>query len=198
MSDTNTSGGAGFNWAGALGGGIGSMIGLPFEMYAANAETQKMNQMLNNELVRQLDYEQQGQGILAQHIKDSGLKQSNQDIAKGRGDAQHAYQQLPSLAPSQISALPTLGASFHTPQVASAQALAQGNSAAAQGYTDWGVKQALETLKAKTKLAQNAQFAQGSESVLPAELSDAQNSKSDIASIGKLLGAVGGLAGGFL
>ena len=87
-----------------------------------------------------------------------------------------------------------LGSSFLSPLTTGANNASNQNAAGAQGYTDWGVKQALQNLKARSKIGQNNMFSQQSEQVLPLELNSASQSQEGLKSFGSLLGDVGGIA----
>ena len=177
-----------------LGSGLPGMVSAPFQIYGSQLEQAAMNQAIEEELARQRVFEQKGQGILAEHIKQSSVGETNKDLAEGSKKAYSAFQNAPSVAPSQQAALPTLGGSFMGARATGANNVSNANSAQAQGYTDWGVKQALQALKAKTALAQNSMFSQQSEGVLPSEIGAAQNSQSGMKAFGSLLGDAAGIA----
>lgn len=191
---TGGGGGGGGGMGAMLGGGIGGLVSAPFQIYGSMLEQKAMNQAIEEELARQQVFEQKGQGILAEHMKQSGIDATNKDLAEGSKKAYSAFNTAPNVAPSQQAALPTLGGSFMGARTTGANNVSNLNSAQAQGYTDWGVKQALQALKAKTALAQNSTFSQQSEKVLPSEIGAAQNSQSGMQAFGSLLGDAAGVA----
>lgn len=180
--------------AGLAAGGVAGLISAPFQILGSLSEQQKMNQMIEAELARQRAYQQAGQDIFNTHLEQNTLPEVNKDIVAGQQQAMHGYQNAPMIAQLGHASLPSLGASFLNPRVAGAVNTSNQNAAGPQGYTEWGVKQALQGLKARSKLLQNNQFAQNSQSVLGPEIQAASQSQSGLKAFGGLLGDAAGVA----
>jgi hypothetical protein len=171
--------------------GLGTGLGL----YSAFKTKDAMNDVLNAELARQRGYQQTGQRELDAAVAQASPEAYKRQIATGAQDARQSYQQAQPLLNASGFVTPTMQKGASDSRAGSDIRRSQEAGAQMQGYNDAAVQQAIEQLKAKTRLAQNAQFAANSEAVLPAELQSASQKYSGLASLGSLAGTAGGLLG---
>ena len=160
-----------------------------------NAEAQSAeNDATNAELLRQKQYQDQGQSLFKQSLGQSGVETAQKQIATGavgRQEAMTKQAAIPLTTSQASSPVATQSANVVTPK------LAQSGAAEAKlgGYSDWDLQQWIKNLRAQQNLAINSQFAQSSDRVLPYELQSASRAGDTMRSIGGALGGLGGLVG---
>lgn len=190
----------GMTAAGTIGvlSALASAAGAGTSMAAQAAARDKANQDVNRELQRQKGFQQHGKETFVTSLGKSGSDVAKQQIDTGAQQHLAEYQKAQAL-PSAISQPGQLEApSQNVHQQAENTYVNQQGQARAQlgGLTDWQTQQWIKNLRAQQQLAQNSNFAHGSQNVLPFELEQAAHSQDTMAGIGTGLSALGALGGG--
>lgn len=179
--------------------GCGSLIGAALSLAGAGAQEVaasktkgEMNDVLDSQQAQNKKLQQQGQGLFQQSFAQSTPEAAKNQIAQGQSQYLNAAQ--------QAQAVP-LGASTQalssTDNQASQARAGLGNQALAglAGYSNYGVQQGLKDQDIGSQLGAINNQASFNQSMLPGELSAAQNDFSSLRGIGSLLGTAGMLTG---
>lgn len=177
-----------------IGAGL-QLVGTGFQLDAAEREQTAMNRAVQAEIDRQKQYQAKSQKYFDQHVTQAGAPAAKADLQTGKETARKTLTQvdaLPVKSPA-LESSPTMGAGFSDARVSAANRNSINGAAGMQSYNEWDVKSMIDTLKARTLLAQNADFARKSAATLPYDLQAAQQSQSMIGGIGSLLSTAGGV-----
>jgi hypothetical protein len=165
--------------------------------YAGAKKAQdKMDSTAEAELLRQRKYSGEGAATFKKSLSESGSEQAGKQIGAGAAAMQQRYEGMPALG---TSAAPSLAGSPSTSVEAAGrnQLTSMSNVARARlmGYNEWDVNQALKNLRAQQALGVTSGLSQASEQPLGMEIQQASHAGDTLQGIGRLLGAVGGVAG---
>lgn len=180
----------GLEVAGLLASLAGTGLGI-----AGSAESQgAMNDAANAELMRQSQYNKQGQQAFQQSLSQSTPQAAKKQLGEGQQQALQEYTKVQK-TPSTYST----GGGNDVSKAAS-DSVVQGktqlsNQAAAplQAYDAYSLAQQIKDMQAQSQLGQIGSFARQSESVLPLEMQQAGQKGSTLSGIGSILGTLGGL-----
>ena len=178
---------------GGMGGGYGMILqalGSGIQAAAAAEAQRKMNETFQNALAQQQRYSQQSFGTLEGALPGMGVENARAQMAQGQSQREGLYNQLMGSATSATG-----------PQM-SARDTAFGQSSGAVraklgSYSDWELMQHLNNIRTQNELNKISNFSQGSASLLPLNLQDAQHSQDELALFGSMLGSLGGSIGNY-
>ncbi len=167
-------------WMAAL-----QIAGGVIEATAANRAAQKMREETGKEIRRQAAYRNQGFVELGKSLPGQGVESAREKINQQSEQREQKYA-------SANEARFGVGAEGPTTRDRMAIDMAGGNRAKLGAYSDWQLDQMIKRLRLQEKLNKIGVFSEGTASIFPSRLSDAQHSQDELGAFGAFLGSVGG------
>ena len=183
----------GLELIGAL-GALTSLAGTGLGVAGSMQSQSNMNDAAKAELMRQQEYNKKGQSVFQQSLQQSSPKSVQQQLGQGQQQALNEYAKVQATPTSYSQGAPN--ALSKATSDATVQGKTQlGNQAAAplNAYDSYSLAQQIKDMQAQSQLGQIGNFSRSSESVLPLEMSQAQQSGGTLSGIGSILNTIGGL-----
>ena len=169
-----------------------SVAGAAMQSGANQLTQNNMNDLTEQELQRQQAFARKGQQVFQNSLGQSTPSSAQQQLNQGQQQALGNIQQVQGV-PLSLSMPSSTG--INTAANTARQNMSNQAAAGYQGRSNFPLQQYLKDLSANSQLGLIGNQAQQSESVLPYELSQAQNSYGWLSGLGGLLGTAGSLVG---
>lgn len=172
-------------------GAAANIVGGEMQGWASVLDKQAMGKAFTAEQNRQQGYADQAKGVMTQEVPLQGAGQAGMDLAQGAQDRQALYTSLGKIPLTMSSGGPPQGA--RQAKLDQAYSTMRGQTRARLGaYSDWALNEALRSIQTQESLRQVSNFAQGTASVFPYKMYEAQHSYDDLAMAGAAISSIGG------